>query len=145
MHVYAAAGTYTVSLTATGPGGSNTATRTGLITVTSAPAIVNPVLAAPVPGTAGVNNTFTITGCTPGSSVTLYIASATGTSFVTVGGVRVRSGLSQPTVLGSGIAGADGSVTLNINVNANLRGRTRRLQAFDGGSARFSNVVTERF
>ena len=34
-HTYAAAGIYTVRLTVTGPGGSNTKTRTGYITVTS--------------------------------------------------------------------------------------------------------------
>ncbi len=32
-HVYAAAGTYTVALTVTGPGGSNTQTRTNYVTV----------------------------------------------------------------------------------------------------------------
>ena len=34
--VYSAAGTYTVSLTVTGPGGSNTQTRTGYVTVSAA-------------------------------------------------------------------------------------------------------------
>ena len=37
-HTYTTAGTYTVKLTVTGPGGSNTATKTGYITV--APALV---------------------------------------------------------------------------------------------------------
>ena len=35
-HSYAAAGTYTVSLTVTGPGGSNTQTRSNYVTVTAA-------------------------------------------------------------------------------------------------------------
>ena len=35
-HVYAAAGIYTVSLTVTGPGGSNTQTRSNYVTVTTA-------------------------------------------------------------------------------------------------------------
>jgi PKD repeat protein len=35
-HIYAAAGTYTVAMTATGPGGSNTTTKAGFITVTAA-------------------------------------------------------------------------------------------------------------
>lgn len=148
VHVYTAAGTYSVSLTATGAGGSNTAVRTGLITVSAPPPpppAVNPTLSAPTPGIAGRVNAFRVTGCTPGATVTLLIANQAGTSFVTIGGVRLRSGLSQPTVLGSGVAGADGTVTLNINISANLRNRTRRLQAFDGGSRRFSNVVTEVF
>ena len=32
-HIYAAAGVYTVSLTVTGPGGSNTQTRSNYVTV----------------------------------------------------------------------------------------------------------------
>ncbi len=35
-HIYAAAGVYTVSLTVTGPGGSNTQTRNNYVTVTTA-------------------------------------------------------------------------------------------------------------
>jgi len=144
VHVYTAAGTYTVSLTATGAGGSNTATRASLITVAAPPA-ASPVLGAPTPGIAGRTNAFPISGCTPGSRVTLLIASQTGTTSITIGGVRVRSGLLDPTVLGSGIAGADGRITLNIAISGALAGRTRRLQAFDAGTQRFSNVVTERF
>jgi PKD repeat protein len=143
-HVYTTAGTFTVSLTVTGPGGSNTATRVGLITVNAAPG-ANPVLGAPTPGTAGRVNAFPVSGCTPGSRVTLLIARDPGSSFITIGGVRVRSSLLDPTVLGSGIAGTDGRVTLNISISSFLAGRTRRLQAFDAGSRRFSNVVIERF
>ena len=49
-HVYAAAGTYTVALTVTGPGGSNTQTRTNYVTV-SAPAPVAQFTGSPTSGT----------------------------------------------------------------------------------------------
>jgi PKD repeat protein len=145
IYVYPTAGTFTVSLTVTGPGGANTLVRTGLITVTPPPQPPTPTLAAPTPGTAGVVNAFAISGFTPGARVTLLMATATGRSVLTIGGRRVTTGLSQPSILGTGIVGADGRVTLNIAIPANLRNRTRFLQAFDGTSLRFSNVVREVF
>ncbi len=45
-HVYAAAGVYTVSLTVSGPGGSNTQTRTNYITVSPANGMTNVALAS---------------------------------------------------------------------------------------------------
>ncbi len=45
-HVYAAAGVYTVSLTVSGPGGSNTQTRTNYITVSPADGVTNVALAS---------------------------------------------------------------------------------------------------
>ena len=144
-YVYPTAGTFTVSLTVTGPGGANTLTRTGLITVNAPPQPAALTLAAPTPGTAGVVNAFTITGCRPGARMTLMMGTATGRSVITIGGRRVTTGLSQPGVLGTGVAGADGRVTLNLAIPANLRTRTRFLQAYDGTSFRLSNVVREVF
>ncbi len=66
-HVYAAAGTYTVALTVTGPGGSNTQTRSNYVTVTT-PAPVAQFTGTPVSGfsplTVNFSNTSTgsITG-----------------------------------------------------------------------------------
>ena len=52
-HAYSAAGSYTVALTATNPGGSNTCTQSNYITVTAPPAPVAgfmaPVTSGPVP------------------------------------------------------------------------------------------------
>ena len=56
-HQYLAAGTYTVALTATGPGGSNTATQTNLVTVTTTP--VAEFTGAPLTGTAPLTVNFT--------------------------------------------------------------------------------------
>ncbi len=59
-HVYAAAGVYTVSLTVSGPGGSNTQTRTNYITV-SAAAPVAGFTANTTSGTAPMSVNFTST------------------------------------------------------------------------------------
>ncbi len=63
---YSSAGTYTVSLTATGSGGSHTATKTGYITV-NPPAPVASFTASPDSGTAPLLVTFS---CTSTGSIT---------------------------------------------------------------------------
>jgi PKD repeat protein len=60
-HVYAAAGTYTVSLTVTGPGGSNTQTRTNYVTVSAPAAPVAQFTGSPTSGTAPLTANFTNT------------------------------------------------------------------------------------
>jgi len=57
-HTYAAAGTYTVSLTASGPGGSNTQTRLDYVTA-SPPAPTAGFAATPTTGTAPLTVAFT--------------------------------------------------------------------------------------
>ncbi len=60
VHVYSAAGTYTVKLTVTGPGGSNTQTRTSYVTVTApTPAPVASFIGSPTSGVAPVTVSFT--------------------------------------------------------------------------------------
>jgi PKD repeat protein len=61
IYTYRTAGTYTVKLTATGPGGSGTETKTGLIKVSSAPVVQPPVAdfsASPTNGTAPLTVQF---------------------------------------------------------------------------------------
>ncbi len=67
-HVYAAAGTFTVALTVTGPGGSNTQTRTNYISVTP-PAPVAQFTGTPVAGTFPLTVNFTSTSS---GSITSY-------------------------------------------------------------------------
>jgi PKD repeat protein len=62
IYTYRTAGTYTVKLTATGPGGQNSETKSGLINVTAAPVIAPPAVdfaANPTSGTAPLTVTFT--------------------------------------------------------------------------------------
>jgi PKD repeat protein len=61
-HVYAASGLFTVALTVTGPGGSNTATSAGFITVAAAPGGAAPIAdfsATPLSGNAPLAVAFT--------------------------------------------------------------------------------------
>jgi PKD repeat protein len=58
-HIYSAAGVYTVSLTATGPGGSNTQTRTNYITVTNLSAPVAKFTGSPTSGVIPLTVAFT--------------------------------------------------------------------------------------
>jgi PKD repeat protein len=57
-HVYAVAGTYTVALTETGPGGSNTRTRTNYITVSPPPPVAE-FIGTPTSGVAPLVVNFT--------------------------------------------------------------------------------------
>ncbi len=58
-HVYAVAGTYTVSLTVTGPGGNDTLTRTDYVTVSPPAPPVADFTGAPTAGTAPLAVSFT--------------------------------------------------------------------------------------
>ena len=58
-YTYNTAGTYTVKLTVTGPGGSNSLTRTNYITVNSVASPVASFTATPTSGTAPLNVAFT--------------------------------------------------------------------------------------
>ena len=58
IHVYAAAGVFTVKLTVTGPGGSNTQTRSNYLTVTTPPAPVAQFTGSPTSGVAPLAVSF---------------------------------------------------------------------------------------
>jgi len=68
-HVYAAAGVYSVSLTVTGPGGSNTQTRSNYVTVTAPPSLVAQFTGSPTSGTFPLTVAFSNTST---GSITSY-------------------------------------------------------------------------
>jgi PKD repeat protein len=79
-HVYQAAGIYTVSLTVTGPGGSNTKTNSNYITVSAAShSTTTTVSSGPNPSLVGTSVTFaaTVTGTAPTGSVAFTDGGAT--------------------------------------------------------------------
>ncbi len=141
-HVYAA-GTYSVSLTVSGPGGSNTATKVNLIAVATPGNQL--VLANPVPGTAGVANTLLVTGATPGRVVGVYTGLTLGASIVNqgrCGGIPI--GLGAPFRLaGKANANAQGVATVRTTPPAGAAGRTFHFQAVEPSSCRTSNVVSD--
>lgn len=144
-HAYAA-GTYTVSLTVNGPGGSDVELKPALIAVTNAPGPVGLVLASPVPGTAGVPNSLVVTGCTPGRPVGVFTGLQLGASIVnqgSCGGIPI--GLARPNRLaGRANANAAGIATILTTPPLGSRGRLFHFQAIEPFSCRTSNIVSDQ-
>jgi len=142
-HSYAA-GTFSVSLTVTGPGGSDTLTKTNLVAVT--PPVSNAlVLSLPVPGTAGVPNTLTVTGATPGRVVGVYTGQVLGASIVNQGNCGgIPIGLGRPFRLaGRAAANAAGIAVVPVNPPAGSAGRLFHFQAVEPASCRTSSVMSD--
>jgi PKD repeat protein len=144
-HVYTAAGTYSVTLEATGPGGTSSLTKPDLITVADAPGGTL-VLASPVPGTAGVQNSLVVTGCTPGRTVGVYTGLRLGSSVVNIGNCGgLPIGLNRPFRLaGRAAANAGGIATILTTPPATAAGRVFHFQAAEPFSCRTSNIVSEQ-
>jgi len=137
-HVYTATGSFTASLTVTGPGGSSA--KSTVITVGATPPPTAPVLSEPNPGRANNNNTFTVTGTSPNGLVFLLGSTTLGTSRFTqspCGGIT--TGLNSPTVLANTRASGT-TATFRISINGSLAGRTFHVQAIDMGRCAASNV-----
>lgn len=144
-HTYTAAGTYSVSLTVTGPGGTDTLAKPGLVVVTTAPPPpVGLTLANPVPGTAGVANTLVCTGARPNSVVGFFSSQTLGSSVLS----NPRCPLGIPLGLGGSYrnmgtarANAAGVATFVTTPPASARGRLFHFQAVEPTSCSTSNVV----
>lgn len=99
--------------------------------------------AAPVPGTAGANNTIAITGAVPGGLVGFY-ASVSGGETVFSGCLEGLD-LGAPLLLSASTANGAGAATATVFVPAFLAGVTVLLQAYDHSSCHTSNVVAHTF
>jgi len=144
-HAYAA-GTWSVSLTVNGPGGSGTLTRPNLVVVTEPPVGNALVLALPVPGLAGVPNSLTVTGCTPGRVVGVYTGQALGASIVNQGNCGgLPLGIGRPFRLaGRANANAAGVAVIPVSPPATSAGKLFHFQAVEPASCRVSNLVSDR-
>lgn len=143
-HAYAA-GTFSVSLTVTGPGGTNTLTKTNLVAVTEPPVGNALVVALPVPGIAGVPNTLTVTGATPGRTVGIFTGQVLGAGIVNQGNCGgIPIGLARPFRLaGRANANAAGTAVITVNPPAGSAGRLFHFQAVEPNSCRVSNLVSD--
>lgn len=145
-HVYTSPGTFTVSLTVNGPGGTDTETKVALITV-NPPAGNQLNLSSPSPGSAGAVNSWTITGATPGRTVGIYIGQNLGSASANVGNCGgIPLGLGLPfRLLVKGSANGSGVAVLSAPAPAGTAGKTFRFQAVEPFSCRASNVVSDTF
>jgi len=143
-HSYAA-GTFSVSLTVSGPDGMDTLTKPNLI------AVANPggglVLANPTPGTAGVLNSYVVTGASPGRVVGVYTGLNLGASVVNLGSCGgIPIGITTPRrLIGKAVANGAGIATINASVPGGAAGKTFHAQAVEPFSCRASNIVSEIF
>jgi len=139
-HIYTSQGSFTASLTVTGPGGSSSASR--VITV-AGPA--NLRIESLAPGTAGTRNTITVTGCTPNAQVFVLWSTAAGSAPIQLNSCNVITDLASPLILTQGRARNSSTLERRFNANRGLAGQTLRLQAVDSGNCAKSPVVVETF
>jgi len=103
------------------------------------------LISAPVPGIAGVPNTFTITGAAPNGSVGVYTGLVQGASTVQLGqcgGIPI--GLASPfRLLGRANANAAGVATIVVTPPATSVGKTFFFQAVQPSGCRASNLVSD--
>ena len=98
------------------------------------------------PGAAGVNNTYTVTGCTPNKYVAIYAGLVLGNSTVTASScpAGVQIGLGAPYKrLGIVRANGAGVAALTIFAPAGTAGKLFHHQAVEAFSCRASNIVDE--
>jgi PKD repeat protein len=141
-HSYAA-GTFSVSLTVTGPGGSNTLTKPNLIVVGNQAGGL--VLATPNPGRAGVSNSYVVSGATRGRVVGVFAGLQLGASIVnqgSCGGIPI--GIASPNrLVGKATANASGVATIVATPPASSAGKLFHFQAIEPFSCRVSNIVSD--
>jgi len=112
------------------------------VTGVSAPGLV---LSSPVPGVAGVANTFTITGARPNGVVGVYSGLVQGSSNLALGNCNgIPIALANPfRLLGRVTADAAGAATFVTKPAASSAGKTYLFQAVEPVSCRASNLVSE--
>ncbi|MCL4198280.1 MAG: DUF3466 family protein [Phycisphaerales bacterium] len=109
---------------------------------------VNPsmTLSSPSPGSAGVANTITVTGATPGARVTFtYSRRGGGTRIPGCDLQQNALQLDQPTVIGSAIADANGVATITRTVPPIARNQTILFQAVVQNECAISQLVVHQF
>lgn len=102
-------------------------------------------LAAPVPGAAGVVNSFRAAHALPGESVAFAGSLAAGTAPGRCNGKLFATGLAQPRALGAAVANAAGDAEVTAFVPSGLSGVTVHLQALNRDRCEASSVLAVTF
>jgi hypothetical protein len=104
------------------------------------------VLANPMPGIAGEQNTLTITGVTPGKRVYFYYSRNGGGTRIPGCDLQQNAlQLDNPKPIGSSIADENGNATISKNVPIAARGQWILMQAVVPGECAISQLVVKRF
>ncbi|MBI3844044.1 MAG: choice-of-anchor B family protein [Planctomycetes bacterium] len=104
----------------------------------------NLVLSGPVPGQAGVVNTVTVSGATPGAGVQFFTGNAAG-STVAPGCPSTFLGIASAHPRRTLTANASGQVTASTMIRPGFSGRTILVQAIELTDCRLTNLVTHTF
>jgi hypothetical protein len=101
-------------------------------------------LGTPVPGKAGVSNSFAVSNATPSSALTLFYGARQGAGSVTVAGcpTPISVAMSRPVTLTQGTADGSGAATLQAKLGRVLKNRSVTFQAIDGSACAASPPVT---
>jgi len=104
------------------------------------------VLNAPSPGTAGVVNTFTVTGAPANTNVVFYAGLTQGTSVITRLScpLGITIGIKPFIQIGSARANASGVATLSLTPAASTAGKLYYFQATAPAACRASNLVSDQ-
>ncbi len=98
----------------------------------------------PSPGTAGVQNTWTVVAATPGSTVHVFGGTQGVTPIAQCPGQSAS--LANPVLVGSAVANVNGEATVSVVVPARYSGATVVFQAIEVANCRlsFTSSVTLR-
>ncbi|MEQ1631108.1 MAG: PKD domain-containing protein [Planctomycetota bacterium] len=135
--IYTTPGLYTVSLTVTGPGGTQTRTLPDMIRVDAPP----PVLSLLHCDGSGQRAHFRVTGASTGCKPMLIGASGSGTSRFRCGSVDFVTGLSRPVDERARLSVVSGGLELDVRAPNAMPGARRYYQLLDPVSGQASNVV----
>ncbi len=90
----------------------------------------------PSPGTAGLQNTWTVTGATPGANVSVFGGGAGATPVPQCPGQSAS--VANPVLVGSAVADRTGTALVSVVIPARYAGVTATFQAFEAANCRLS-------
>lgn len=100
---------------------------------------------SPQPGVAGVLNTMSVNGATPGEVILLYGSFASGQGTYDCNGTPLLIEMISPFQIGQVIADANGQGQLQLFAKPGWLGRTTYSQAVEPGTCRLSNMIAHDF